>query len=119
MANDDNLKGHGFNEITAERQREIAKKGGKASAETRKKRKDIRLAIESLLEREYKGKGGESLSGAEAIAIKQMEKALRGDTKAFEVIRDTSGQKPVEKVMVAEVSQDVINEVERMVLGDE
>ena len=118
MAGKDNLIGHGFNEMTAERQREIASKGGKASQEAKKRRKDIRLAIEALLERDYNGKDG-VLSGAEAIAVKQMEKALKGDTKAFEVIRDTAGQKPVEKVMVSEVSQEVIDEVESMVLGNE
>lgn len=95
------------------------RKGGIASGEARRKKRDIRAAIEMLLEKDYNGKNGERISGAEAIAIKQMEKALKGDTKAFEVIRDTSGQKPVDKVMIAEVSQDVIDEVEKMVLGDE
>lgn len=55
------------------------------------------------------------MSGAEAIATKQMEKALRGDTKAFEVVRDSSGQKPIEKIMVAEVEQEVIDEVEALI----
>ena len=70
------------------------------------------------MEKTYKGKAGEELSGAEAIAVKQMEKALKGDTRAFEVVRDSAGQKPVEKVMVAEVSQDVIDEVERAILDE-
>lgn len=96
-----------------------ASKGGKASAETRRKKRDIRLALEALLEKTYKGKNGEELTGAEAIAVKQMEKALKGDTRAFEIVRDTAGQKPVEKVMIAEVEQSVIDEVERMVFGDE
>ena len=39
--------------------------------------------------------------------------------KAFEIVRDTAGQKPVEKVMIAEVEQDVIDEVERAVLDGE
>ena len=40
---------------------------------------------------------------------------MKGDVKAFEVLRDTAGEKPVEKVMVAEVEQSVIDDVERMV----
>lgn len=44
------------------------------------------------------GKNEVKMSGAEAIAMKQFEKALKGDTKAFEVLRDTAGQKPVDKV---------------------
>ena len=98
--------------------RENKSNGGKASGETRRRRRDIRLALEALLEKNYFDKSGKSLSGAEAIAVKQMEKALKGDTKAFEVVRDTAGQKPVEKVMLAEVDQSVIDEVERAVLGD-
>lgn len=85
-------------ERTKEEQRRIATMGGKASGEARRKKRDIRLAMEALLEKSYKGKNGQELTGAEAIALKQMEKALKGDTKAFEVVRDTSGQKPVEKV---------------------
>ena len=83
---------------TKEEQSEIAKMGGIASGEARRRKRDIRLAVEMLLEKQYKGKDGQMLTGAEAISVKQMEKALKGDTKAFEVLRDTAGQKPVEKV---------------------
>jgi hypothetical protein len=118
--NNKNLEGHGFNEIAADRQREIARMGQKASVEARKRKKDIRLALEALLEKDYKVKGGTTVSGAEAIALKQMEKALKGDTRAFEVVRDSAGQKPADKLMVSEVSQDVIDEVERAVFeGDD
>jgi len=92
-------------------------KGGKASAEARRRKRELRLVIEELLEKEYRGKNGETVSGAEAIAIKQFEKAMKGDTRAFEVLRDTAGQKPIEKVMVADVEQSVIDEVEKAVLG--
>ena len=44
-----------------------------------------------------------------------MKKALKGDVKAFEVLRDTAGEKPIDKVMVADVDQSVIDEVESMV----
>lgn len=83
---------------TKEEQSKIAKMGGIASGEARRRKRDIRLAVEMLLEKQYKGKDGQMLTGAEAISVKQMEKALKGDTKAFEVLRDTAGQKPVEKV---------------------
>ena len=114
MANEQNLKP--TNELTEKERRELAKKGGKASVEARRKKKDLRLAIEILLETDIKGKNGEIKSGAEAIAIAQFQKALKGDTRAFEVLRDTAGQKPIEKVMVADVEQSVIDEVEKAVL---
>lgn len=113
MANEQNLR-PGEYKLTLEEQ----KKGGKASGEARAARRDLRKALEALLDKEFSSKNGEMLTGAEAIALKQMEKALKGDTRAFEVVRDTAGQKPVEKIMVAEVSQDVIDEVERAVYGD-
>lgn len=111
MANEQNLRPSEY-KLTQEE----AKKGGIASGEARRRKRDIRLALEALLEKEYKDKNGKVLSGAEAIAVKQMEKALKGDTRAFEVIRDSAGQKPVEKVVIAEVEQDVIDEVEKAVL---
>ena len=102
MANEQNLRPCEY-KFTQEEH----KKGGRASGEARRRKRDIRLAFEALLEKNYKGKDGKMLSGAEAIALKQMEKALKGDAKAFELVRDSSGQKPVEKVMVAEVEQDL------------
>lgn len=96
---------------------EESRKGGINSGASRRRRRDLRLALEALLEKEYRGKSGELLSGAEAIALKQMEKALWGDTKAFEVVRDTVGQKPVDKVVLAEVDPEVIDEIEKAVLS--
>ena len=34
----------------------------------------------------------------ERIVAAQVERALKGDTRAFEVLRDTSGEKPTDKV---------------------
>ena len=112
MANEQNLlKGDEVHKLTAEEQ----SKGGKASAEVRRKKRDLRNAIDILLENDIKGKNGEIKSGAEAIAIAQFQKALKGDTRAFEVLRDTAGQKPVEKVMVAEVEQSTLDDIEELV----
>lgn len=37
------------------------------------------------------------MTAAEALTMAIFEKALGGDVRAFEVIRDTIGEKPVEK----------------------
>lgn len=99
MAGTDNLK-----PFTSDQSREEAvangAKGGIASGEARRRKRDIRLALEALLEKDITDKRGNTMSTAEAIALKQVEKALKGDTKAFEVVRDTAGQKPSEKVEV-------------------
>lgn len=119
MANDtrDNLIPQ--SERTKEEQREIARQGGKASGEARRRKRDLRQALEMLLEKEYKNGKGETITGTEAITAKLFEQAMKGNIKAFETLRDTVGQKPVEKVMIAEVEQSVIDEVERAVLDGE
>jgi hypothetical protein len=112
---EDNLvKGDEAHKLTVEEQ----SMGGKASAEARRKKRDLRKAIEILLETDIKGKNGEIKSGAEAIAIAQFQKALKGDARAFEVIRDTSGQSVVQKIAVAEVDESILKEVENMVLSE-
>ena len=115
MANEQNLK-----PFTSEQSREEAAKngakGGKASGEARRKKRDLKLAIQALLESDVKDKKtGDVMSGAEALAVAQFRKAMRGDTKAFEVLRDTSGQSIVQKVAVAEVDNDIIKEIEDIV----
>ena len=112
MANEQNLRPSEY-KLTQEEQ----KKGGIASGEARRRKRDIRMALEALLEKEYKDKSGNVMTGVEAIALKQMEKAMKGDTRAFEVVRDTVGQKPIERLQVTEISQQDIDEVEEMVLG--
>lgn len=113
MANEQNLvKGDKAHKLTAEE----ASKGGKNSAEARRQKRDLRKALEILLEKTVsKDKEGNEISGAEALALKQFEKALKGDTRAFEVIRDTSGQKPVEKVEVGKIDrQESLNELKEL-----
>lgn len=102
MGNPNNLKNGVATQFQAgDKQAEIASKGGIASGEARRRKRDIRLALEALLEKDISDKHGNVMSTAEAIALKQVEKALKGDTKAFEVVRDTAGQKPMEKVEVS------------------
>ena len=111
MSRIDNFKGN-FHKLTAEEQSEA----GKKSAEARRKKRDLKLALEALLERDYKDKQGNAVSGTEALAAKLFEQAMKGNVKAFETIRDTAGQKPVERIMVAEVDPETVDEIEKMVL---
>lgn len=85
---------------------EEAKKGGKASAEARRKKRDLRLALEMLLEKDFKDKNGKTITGTEAITAKLFEKAMKGDVRAFETLRDTVGQKPVDKVEVTQIDRE-------------
>lgn len=97
--------------------REEQSRGGVASGIAKRKRKELRECLEMLLEKEMTSKSGEKMSGAEAISAKLFEQALKGNVKAFETVRSTVGQDPVQKIMVAEVEQEVIDEVEAIVRG--
>ena len=110
MANEQNLRPSEYKLSLEE-----AKKGGKASGEARRRKRDLKLAIQALLEADVKDKKtGEVLSGAEALAVAQFRKALKGDTKAFEVVRDTSGQKPVEKVEQVNIDGEYLDKVDEL-----
>ena len=114
MANEQNLHPSEY-----KLSQEEAKKGGINSGRARREKRDLRKALEILLEKEWTDKNGNTLSGTEAITAKLFEQAMKGNIKAFETIRSTVGQDPVQKVMVADVEQSVVDEVERMVLENE
>lgn len=114
MANEQNLRPSEY-----KLSQEEAKRGGIRSGEVRRQKRDLRKALEMLLEKDFTDKNGVTVSGTEAITTRLFEQALKGNVKAFETIRATVGQDPVQKVMISEVDQEVIDEVERMVLDDE
>ena len=99
-----------FNTLTVEERKELARKGGKASGKARQARKTLREDLLALLS------AGNTQKDMNLALI---ARALEGDTKAYEVVRDTIGEKPIDKVMVAEVDQNVINEVEAMINDEE
>lgn len=117
MANEQNLK-----PFTSEQSREEAakngKKGGVASGKARRDKKNLRQALEMLLEKDYSDKNGNTVSGTEAISVKLFEQAMKGNVKAYETIRATVGQDPVQKIQVQEISQEVIDELEKIVLDE-
>lgn len=113
MANEQNLKP--LNKRSKKKARELGAKGGIASGEARRKKRDLKLAMQALLEAEVTDKKtGETMSGAEAIAMAQYKKALKGDAKAFELVRDTSGQKPVEKVEQVNIDGEYLDKVNEL-----
>lgn len=93
----------------------ICSAGGKAASENRARRKAFReelIDALAIIDDEKLGKTAQSV-GIAAI----MQRYKRGDLKAFELIRDTVGEKPIDKVMVADVDIGVIEQIEKMVLG--
>lgn len=90
MANNQNLIKN--EDLTPSQRRERASKAGKASAKKRAERKTLREELLLLLEQ---GKTQEKIS----LAL--LKKAENGDTKAYEIIRDTIGEKPKENINVS------------------
>lgn len=109
MANEQNLRPI---KLSHEEAVENGRKGGKASVKARRKRKMMREAFEELLEREYESTDGNMVDGTSALAIRVFKEAMKGDLKAFEIIRDTTGQKPVERVETVEISEETYRRVE-------
>lgn len=74
---------------------ERGRKGGLASGAARREKRTLRQRLELLLKVQDEDSGQEN---ADAISTALINKALSGDVKAYEVIRDTIGEKPVDKV---------------------
>lgn len=99
---------------TTVEQQKIAKKGGIASGRARREKKLLRETLDMLLSmplkngkladvddiRSFAALKGKNISVQEAIVIAQIQKAMKGDTKAAEYVRDTIGQKPVDNVIM-------------------
>lgn len=85
--NDENLIP--FNQRTESEVRAIAANGGRKSGESRRARKTLKEELLLLLSE------GET---QKSVSVALLQKAMDGDVKAFEVLRDTIGEKPVDKV---------------------
>ena len=94
MANEQNLIP--ANKRSKSEARANSRKGGIASGKARREKAEFKKLIEIALNEEYK----EGMTNAEALVLSMLTKALEGDTKAFEILRDTAGQKPIDKIEV-------------------
>lgn len=93
---------------STEEAREMQLKSAQKRSQNIKERKLIRAVIEERL-------GNEDL---EEIVDNLIARA-KENSKDFETLQAAIGQKPVERVMVADVEPSVIAEVEAMVNNDE
>lgn len=96
-----------FRDLTAEEQRAIASKGGKASVAARREKKKLKELVElmgekkadPMLQERMKDMGisKEDLTNNMACVVGLFQKAMAGDVQAFNAIRDIRGEKPVDK----------------------
>ena len=83
---------------------EELRKGGIKSGETRRARKTLKEELLALLEMN---------DNNNKISVALLSKALSGDIQAFTTIRDTIGEKPVEKT-----EQQVVNKIKVRITDD-
>lgn len=108
MANEQNLKPK--TGLSKEEAKRMGEKGGKKSGEVRRKRKALKEQLELLLSSPAKNEKmkqqikqkfnikDEDIDNQMAITIAIYQKALTGDVQAYNTIRDTIGEKPIDKV---------------------
>ena len=105
----------------AERQ-ENGRKGAAVTNAKKIKRKQLKEILDVFLKMEAPQKmkdkaleilpdlENERLSLKDTLVVCLIEKIIAGDTKAFEIMRDTIGEKPVEKIGTFEIKPPVIND---------
>ena len=113
-----------FNELTEEQHREIASKGGKASAEVRRKKKAMKEQMETLLSmpvhderlkaqlQALSGITDEQMDNQMALIVAMWKEAVSGNTSAMNIIREITGEKVIE-INVNSVTDDKVKEIER------
>ena len=108
--------------------REYGRKGAEKSAQVRRAKRDMRETFRDLLGMPLKegdlekvtalaGANKKNVTVGEAIALIMANKAIRGDVRAAEFVRDTSGQKPGTQVQVTTESKQASKEFMALVEG--
>lgn len=102
-------------DLTSDELRARATKGGIASGIARRERKAMKDTLAALLSMPLKdGRAtnieaiknlasvkGKNITVQEAIMLAQIQKAMKGDTRAAEFVRDSSGNKPKDDVSMS------------------
>ena len=86
---------------------ENCRKGGQATAEKWERRRTFAECFQAILDTEIE----EGLTVREAICKAICDKAMEGNVRAFESIRDTCGEKPTENLNV-----DVMTDADRILI---
>lgn len=95
---------------------ERAREAGIASGAARREKGDLRRLCQLWMEEEVAtDKDGEKITGGQMMVRVAVKEVAKGNPRFWELLRDTAGFKPVDKVMVSEVEPAVIAEVEQMV----
>ena len=112
------LKGNKPNATTFQAADERPREAGKKSGESRREKGDLRNLCKIWMETEVAtDKDGKPITGGQMMVRVAVKELAKGNPRFWELMRDTAGYKPVDKVMVSEVEQSVIDEVDGLVKG--
>ena len=127
MANEENLIPN--EKRTPSERRANARKAGIASGKARRKKiifkeifeqiSNVKLSNEKHIQKLkelYPEVTEDEMNYGVLSAFRILEKSLSGSTKAFEIVRDTMGQAPVQKQEITNIDQDGYR---RVLMGDE
>jgi hypothetical protein len=84
--------------ITKKTARELGRRGAMVSNAKQAKARTLAEELKALLLVQITNSKGEKVTTQTAISTAMIKAALSGDVRAFNTIRDTIGQKPVEQV---------------------
>lgn len=116
MANEQNLIKN--EDLTPSQRRKNASKAGKASAKKRQQNKTFKEIINRFLDGQVSderlkqqmidfGFADKEVSNKSCAVFALWKEAIKGNTKAFELLRDTIGEKPIEQIQ--NINPPVIN----------
>lgn len=120
----DNMNNNNLVPFNVNNASENGRKGGLASVKAKKERKTMRECLTTLLELKASEDSKElikktldnknidtteEITNQLAICLALINKAINGDTKAYEVIRDTIGEKPTDKLQHNGTEDIIIN----------
>lgn len=101
------------NAITKDDASEKGKIGAKKSLDTRRKKKKLKEALTALMELPVSERNKQSMralgiddkdmNNQMLVAVAAFQKAIKGDVRAMEFIRDMTGQQPVTKLDEAKI----------------
>lgn len=119
---DKNLNLKSFDNMDKEQHLKIASKGGVNSGIARRRRKEVKKILEAFLElplktgklydvdevKSFMALKGKNITVNEAIQVTVIQKALKGDLSAINMINELMGEKPANKLEVKDTTPVII-----------
>lgn len=119
---DKNLNLKSFDNMDKEQHLKIASKGGVNSGIARRRRKEVKKILEAFLElplktgklydvdevRSFMALKGKNITVNEAIQVTVIQKALKGDLSAINMINELMGEKPANKLEIKDTTPVII-----------